>query len=169
MGNPRSRMITVVMAGALLVGAPVLAGCGQIAEKAIEGAAGQAVGGNVDINEDGVTVQDDQGNNVTIGDDVPIPDNWPAEIPVLEGGKLVSVMVAGDGASVNAMWTTPASAEETMAAYGAALESAGFTADSTSNTSGMVNSEYTGNGYTVSMTAVTADGSTTVIMTATKA
>jgi len=156
------------MAGALLITAPVLAGCGQIAENAVEQAAEQAVGGNVDITEDGLTVQDDEGNNVTIGEDVPIPDNWPAEIPVLEGGALVSVMVAGDGTSVNAMWTTPATAEETMAAYGAALASAGYTVDSNTNTSGMVNGEFSGNGYTVSTTAVTADGSTTVIMTATK-
>jgi hypothetical protein len=63
---------------------------------------------------------------------------------------------------------TDASPEEAAAAYGAALEDAGYTAETNSNLNGMFVSEYTGNGYTVGFNSIAADGQTTLMVTASK-
>ncbi len=104
---------------------------------------------------------------MAIGDDVQLPDNWPADVPVYDGGTLSMVTVEADG-SVNAMWTMDATPEEAIDTYGAALESAGFTSDSESNMGDMFIREYTGNDYTVSASTVEAEGSTSLIVTAEK-
>jgi hypothetical protein len=168
MMHPKRRLMTATLVALLALGTPALTSCGGAAQKAAEEAAGNAIGGNVDINSGGVTVQDSAGNNITIGDDVSLPDNWPKEIPAYEGGKLSSVMVAGDGSSVNTIWTTDATAEEAAKAYGAALESAGFTLGNTTNAEGMSGGDYTGNGYQVNIVAIAADGKTSLMVNAEK-
>jgi hypothetical protein len=167
MNATRMRTATVLLAGLVMVGAPVLAGCGQIAEQAAEKAAEQAIGGDVDVNDQGVTVTDDEGNQVAVGEDVALPDNWPAEVPVFDGGTLSMVTVQADG-SANAIWMTDAPPEEAAASYTAALEAAGYTSDSNSSMGAMFISEYTGNGYKVSTNTLAADGQTTVMVNATK-
>lgn len=162
----RSRAVAGVITAALVL-TPTLAACGGVAEEAAEQAAEQALGGDVELTDEGVTMTDDQGNEVAIGEDVAVPDNWPAEVPLFEGGTLQMVTVTGDGGA-SAMWMTDATPEEAAAAYGAALESAGYTSESNSNLGGMLVSEYKGNGYTVSMQSIDADGSTTLMVTAAK-
>jgi len=153
---------------AIALAVPALAGCSSAVQGAVEKAAGQAIGGNVDINSNGLSVTDSNGNQVQIGSDVTMPDNWPAAVPKFDGGKLTSVMVAGDGASVNAMWSTDASAADAAKAYGDALTSAGFTQDQTTNAGGVESSQYSGNGYTVNMVVSSAGDGTTVLVNAEK-
>ena len=162
------RIVTLAIATVLALGAPVLAGCSSAVQGAVEKAAGDAIGGNVDINSNGLSVTDSNGNQVQIGEDVTMPDNWPAEVPQFEGGKLASVMVAGDGASVNAMWTTEASVADAAKSYGDALTGAGFTQDQTANAGGMENAQYTGNGYSVNVIVSGSDGTTSVLVSAEK-
>ena len=97
-----------------------------------------------------------------------MPDNWPAAVPQFQGGKLASVMVAGDGASVNAMWTTEAAVADAAKSYGDALTGAGFTQDQTTNAGGMESSQYSGNGYTVNVIVSGSDGTTSVLVNAEK-
>jgi hypothetical protein len=162
----RTRAAIGVLSAALVL-APVLTSCGQAAEQAAEAAAEQALGGDVEVNDEGVTVTDDEGNQMAIGEDVSLPDNWPSDVPVYEDGTLQMVTVQADG-SANAMWNTDASPEDAAKAYGAALESAGYTSESNSNMGGMILAEYTGPAYTVSMQAIEADGTTALMVTAAK-
>lgn len=153
---------------AIALAVPALAGCGSAVQGAVEKAAGQAIGGNVDINSNGLSVTDSNGNQVQIGSDVTMPDNWPSVVPQFDGGKLTSVMVAGDGASVNAMWSTDASAADAAKAYGDALTGAGFKQDQTTNAGGVESSQYSGNGYTVNVVVSSAGDGTTVLVNAEK-
>ena len=167
MTSPQRRLATTALAAALVLGTPMLASCGGIAENAAEQAAEAAVGGDVDINDEGVTVTDDEGNEMAIGEGVSLPDTWPAEVPAFDGGTLSMVTVQKDG-SANAMWQVDGTAEEAAAAYGATLEAAGYTSESTSNIEGMMGGDYTGNGYTVNVVSLAADNETTLMVTATK-
>lgn len=164
----RTRAASAALACMLVLGTSALSGCDSAVQGAVEEAAGKAIGGNVDINSDGLSVTDASGNAVQIGDDVSVPDNWPAEVPIYDGGKLKSVMVAGDGASVNAVWQTDATAEEAAKAYGDALLAAGYTAGSTIDAAGAMGGDYTGNGYKVNVVASGAAGDTTLLVNAEK-
>lgn len=158
-----------LLAGVLAVGASTLTACGSAVENAVEEAAGNALGGDVNVDDGNISVTDEEGNEMQLGENVSVPDNWPSEVPVYDNGKLISVMVAGDGSSVNAVWQTDATTEEAAAAYGAALESSGFTVGDTSAMSGMTNSTYEGNGYTVTVTTLDAEGTATLMVNAEKA
>jgi hypothetical protein len=164
----RTRIPASLLAAVLLAGAPLLAACGGVAQQAAEQAAEKAVGGNVDITDDGIKVQASGGNEIQIGADVAVPDNWPKEIPVPDGAKLTSVMVAGDGSSVNAMWSTEGTAADVASAYDAALTGAGFTQDNTATVAGTVANDYSGNGYTVNVVVTDAGGTTSLLLNATK-
>ena len=52
--------------------------------------------------------------------------------------------------------------------YSAALEAAGYTAETNSTMGDMIVGEYVGNGYTVSFNWIDAEGQTTVMVTASK-
>lgn len=160
----RSRTITAIAIAALAF-SPTLVACGQAAEEVAEQAAEQAIGGDVEVDDQGVTVTDEEGNEVAIGEDVAVPDNWPADIPLYEGGTLQMVSVQADGAAT-AMWIVEGTPAEAASAYGAALEENGFTADSESTMGGMIVNSYTGNGFTVSMQALESDGQTTLMVVA---
>jgi hypothetical protein len=166
MSTIRMRSVAALASVALIL-TPALASCGQVAEKAAEQAAEQAIGGDVDVTDGGVTVTDEDGNQMAAGENVTIPDNWPAEVPVYDGGTLQVVTVQADG-SASAMWATDGTPQEAATAYAEALTSAGFTEDSTSNMGGMIVNMYTGNGFEVSLNALDADGTTNLMVTVQK-
>lgn len=167
--NRSSHRVTAVVLGSILaLGTPALVSCGSAVENAVEEAAGNALGGDVSIDDGNMTVTDAEGNEMQIGENIAVPDNWPAEIPVYEDGALISVVIGSGGASINAIWTTTGTPEEAAAAYGSALESAGFSGGDTSAVAGMSSMDYTGNGYTINVTTIAADGSTTLMMNAEK-
>lgn len=164
MSRIRSRTAMAALIAAVTI-LPSVAACGQAAEQAAEQAVEQAVGGDVDLDDGSVTVTDDEGNEMAIGEDVSLPDSWPADVPTYDGGSLAMVSVEGDG-SAGASWMTDATPEEAAAAYGAALLDAGYTEESTTNMGGMVVNEYTGNGYTVSIMSADAGEQTSLTVTA---
>ena len=57
----RRRITATVVSIALVAGAPLLAGCGNAAESAIENAAGDAIGGDVDLDDGTLTVTSSDG------------------------------------------------------------------------------------------------------------
>lgn len=79
----------LVVATVVAVVAVSLTGCGFIAQKASEKVTEKAIegatGNKVDINKDGVTVEGKDGGTATIGEDVKVPDDFPAEVPVYDG------------------------------------------------------------------------------------
>jgi hypothetical protein len=89
-----------------------------------------------------------------IGEDVPLPANWPATIPKPTGGKVNSVGVADNG-NANAFWVFTVSAQTVAADYEALLTQAGYTKvpDSDVDLEGMAGGDWTGNGYTLSVLA----------------
>jgi hypothetical protein len=169
MSITRRRVAGMTIALVLACGVPSLTGCGSAVQGAVEKAAGDAIGGNVNINSDGLSVTDSNGNQVQIGENVKMPDNWPSQVPQFEGGKLASVMVAGDGASVNALWTTDAALPDAAKAYRDALAAAGYTQDDTMSADGLESGNHTGNGYKVNFVISGSDGQTSIMVTAEKA
>jgi hypothetical protein len=159
----RSRAATGAVIAALML-SPALASCGMAAEEAAEQLAEQAIGGgDVEVNDGEVTITDDEGNAVAVGEDVAVPDTWPSEVPLFDGGTLQMVSVTNDG-SATAMWLVEGSAADAAAAYGASLEAAGYTVDTESNMGGMVVNSYKGSGFTVSMQSIASDESQTTLM-----
>lgn len=151
---------TAVIALAL---APALTACGggaaeSIAENAAENAMG---GGDVEINDEGVTVTDPSGNAMAAGENVALPDNWPTEVPVPDGGTLTFVTVTADG-SASAIWTVDGSPAEAVDAYAAALTGAGYTEESNAAADGTVMKGFAGNGWTITVAAAEADGTTSL-------
>ena len=163
-----SRIATAGLAGILLLGAPVLASCGNVAQDVVENAAGNAIGGDVKVNESGLSITDSNGNNMQIGSGVSLPSNWPSAVPTYDNGTLVMATAQGDGSSASATWTTDATADEAAKSYGDALTGAGFTSGTSANAAGLQGGDYTGNGYKVNVLAMSADNQTTLIVTAEK-
>lgn len=163
MNRRRTRTTAAALILSMLFATPALAACAGIAEQAAEQAAGAALGGDVNVEDGGVTVTDESGNAIAIGENIDVPENWPAEVPLFEGGSMVSVSVNADG-TAGAMWTTDTTAEEAAAAYDKTLTAAGYTQTETANMGGMIVTGYEGNGLTVSVSTITSDDQTTGVM-----
>ena len=160
------RRSALALTGILVLSAPSIAGCGDTIQQGAERIAEEAVGGDVEIDEGGVTVQGDQGQELAIGSDVVLPDSWPATVPAFDGGQLVVVSV--QQADANAMWTSAGTPEAARDQYRAALEAAGFVIDSESTIGGLTVIGASGNGYRVETTIGGAGGETSVTVTASR-
>jgi len=141
-----------------------LTACGGVAETVTEQAMEEAMGGDVAINDEGISMTDDEGNQMAIGEGVAVPDNWPSNIPLYDG-TLVMVSSAADG-TATASWTTEGDPAAVADAYGAQLEGAGYSLQSDSNFDGSILREYTSSELTISVIAGQADGVTSLTMTA---
>lgn len=152
---------------------PALASCGGgSAESAVissDAPATTAASASVTASADGApTPHASEDTTVGVGNDVPLPGNWPAAIPAYEGGSLVSVVVVGDGSEINATWLTDASTPEAAADMDAAMKAAGFTSGVNATASGMSSVDYAGNGYTVNITVYTSGDQSNVSINASK-
>jgi hypothetical protein len=156
----------LLVAAALAAAVPLLGACGSSVEQAAEQAAEQALGGDVTIDDESMTFTDEEGNEIAVGEGIDLPANWPANVPAFEGGTLGVASVNADG-TASAMWTTETSSADVVAAYGATLEGAGYTQTSTSAMGDLNIADYTGNGQTVNVSAIAADGTTTLVITVT--
>jgi hypothetical protein len=110
-----------------------LAACGSAQEAVSEQLVEQAAGGDVDIelDDDGqvasIETEDGSLTAVTGGD---VPEEWPADVPLFDGGVLgSSQVVTSDGQTVVSLsYTTDADPAETFESLVAAYGAAGFTA-----------------------------------------
>lgn len=140
-----------------------LTACGGAAETLTEQAMEEATGGDVAINDEGITMTDDEGNQMAIGEGVAVPDNWPSNIPLYDG-TLVMVSSAADG-TATASWTADGDPAAVADAYGAQLESAGYALESDSNFDGSILREYSSSELYITVMAGQADGVTSLTMT----
>lgn len=155
-----TRLATAALATGLVLG---VSACGQAAEKAAEQAAEQAIGGDVDVNDGNVTVKDGEGNEVSLGENVELPADWPSAVPAVEGGTLTMAGLDGDGGA-SAMWQVDADPETASTAYASQLESAGFTKDAEAMLDEAAMRQFLGNGLRVSVSATESDGATAVLV-----
>ncbi|MCF8527386.1 MAG: hypothetical protein K9G24_07625 [Candidatus Nanopelagicales bacterium] len=160
----RHRTLAAVSIAALLV-LPLTASCGNTSEQLAESIAEQAVGGDVEVSDDSVSITDNEGNAVVVGEDVALPDSWPSDVPAFEGGTLSTAFIDASGAAY-AVWATDSSAQDAADAYGALLEGAGMTMEQESVMDSLVVRDYTGNGWSANVSAGNIDGSTTISISA---
>ena len=65
--SPAARFGSTALAAALLLGTPALVSCGDAIQQGAEQIAEGAVGGNVDITDEGVTIEGEDGENLAMG------------------------------------------------------------------------------------------------------
>ena len=90
--------------------------------------------GNVKVEESGnqstVTVTGENGAKVTIaGEGTKLPDDYPKDVPVVGGAKIVMVTSAPDGSSL--IMESPDSFDKTVAFYKQAIADNGWKSDAT--------------------------------------
>lgn len=153
--------------GAALLAVSGVTACSGVSEQAAQTMAEQAVegavGGDVDITDDSMTVTDAEGNEMAVGSDISIPDTWPADVPLFDGTLSVA-SVQADGTAY-AMWSTdldPVTAADT---YAEALAAAGYALTQDATMGGMVIREYSSATRTVSVVSGEADGATSLTVT----
>ncbi|OHE80861.1 MAG: hypothetical protein A2X76_12445 [Lysobacterales bacterium GWF1_69_6] len=102
--EPMPRLLTVALAAALL------AACGKaeekaeetLVEKAIEASSGQHAEVDIANGQQTVTIETEEGTYVaTSGDDVRLPDTFPADVRLPDDGRLITAMSLGDAVSVS--------------------------------------------------------------------
>lgn len=141
----------------------LLAGCGSddVAEKVAEEALEEAAGGSadVDVDDDGLTVTDDEGNTSTIGTD--LPDDFPVDdVPLLEGEVLSATAV--EGKSFMVMIQVDGAAEAAQDDAVALLTDAGYDGESESMAEGFYTAQLTKPGFEVGVNTVEAEGAAQV-------
>ncbi len=79
----------------LVISALAMTGCEAIARKATERIAEEAIegesGAEVDISEEGFTVEGDDGSSATFSQNGEVPSTFPKDVPVYEGTIITSV------------------------------------------------------------------------------
>ncbi|MFA7323675.1 MAG: hypothetical protein WC005_04875 [Candidatus Nanopelagicales bacterium] len=158
----------ITVAATLLLGAPIMSACGQSAESLTEQAIEAGTGSDVDIEGDKVTVTDEDGTAVSIGEDVALPSNWPSDVPTVDG-TLFTVSVSETSGEASAMWKTAGDPAAMAGAYKSALEAAGYTITSETKTADLVIIGAEGNGKTISVMFSQAEGEAVVTLSVAKA
>jgi hypothetical protein len=155
-----NKRIAGIAAALLLVpGLFALSGCGKAAQEAVEQGIEQGTGGDVEIDDDGVKVTDEEGNEFAAGDDVELPSTWPEVVPTPEGTLVFAGGSAADGAS-SAVWQVDGSVDDAITAYSAKLSAAGFSVGETMDLGTGQSATYTGNGYMVAVIVGEGEGGT---------
>ena len=146
-----------IVAAVILTVAGVATGCGgeQLAEQLGE----QAIDGQVDIEDDSVSITDQEGNEFAVGEGTEIPPTWPTEVPLYSGGTLVLVTSQSDG-TATALWEAPETVDQAVAAYDDALTSSNFRLDQDASIAGSIVRTYLSESHTVNVTAVEVDSAT---------
>ena len=163
--SPAARFGSTALAAALLLGTPALVSCGDAIQQGAEQIAEGAVGGNVDITDEGVTIEGEDGENLAMGSNLSLPNSWPSAVPAFEGGSLSVVSVSG--ANANAMWTYEGSGNDALATYRSALESAGYVIETESTIGGLTVINAVGTGFRIDATLGEVAGQTSITVTAT--
>jgi hypothetical protein len=95
-------------------------GCDTLKEKIVEKVFEKALEGDgthkVDISKGGVTVKGKDGETVVLGgDNVKLPEGWPAVVPMYPGAKLLAVMATNNPGQGKGHLATFESADPTTA------------------------------------------------------
>lgn len=159
-----ARFGSTALAAVLLLGTPALVSCGDAIQQGAEQIAEGALGGDVDITDEGLTIEGEGGENLALGSDLALPESWPAAVPAFEGGSLSVVSVSAGNA--NAMWTYEGTGDDALATYRSALESAGYVIETESTIGGLTVMNAAGNGFRIDATIGEVAGQTSVTVTA---
>lgn len=123
----------------------------------------------VDLDDNGITINDDdEGTTASFGENVKLPDNFPEEIPVLDGAKIVGVTVTlKEGSWISLI--TDKTVEEAAGWYDAKLLGAGWTVSGSYTAGGMTTKMYENGSFnlTVIVSAGEDGGPTGVMVTET--
>lgn len=166
--RPIHRTLFVVALGAFAVSA-----CGAAQEAVSERLVEQAAGGDVDIelDDDGqvASIQTEDGSlDMSVGGD--LPSEWPADVPLFDGGTLTSSQVAVSNGQtiVSLTYDTDRAADDAVDSLQAVYEAAGFTTTATSDmgddTGRLVGYVGDRDGTTVSVTATSGADDPTVLL-----
>jgi hypothetical protein len=159
--SPRKALVT--SASALLLTFTV-AGCGaaedELAEKITEEAVEAAGDGTeVDIEEDGVTVTDENGDQASIGTEM--PDDFPVDdVPLVEGTVVSASSV--DGASFTLMLEVEGDPETAHEEAVTLLTDAGYTSGTEMNSEGYYAATLSKEGFEVGVTTMAGDPATQI-------
>lgn len=158
--TPRGSAVAALVLGAGLT----LAACGSVAEEAAEQAIEESLGGgNVEVEDDGLKITDDEGNEIATGSQASLPEEWPDEIPVPEGDLISST------ASPNAVSITVQSDGDADAIFTdlkSQVEAAGFSAEFTSQNEDVQAASLTRGEEIVSITVIDDEDGVTIQMSA---
>ena len=157
----RQRSIAAI-ATLTLIFTPALTACGEGAEQAVEQFAENAIGGDVDIEEGNVSIKDEQGNEMVVGADIALPENWP--LPVPRSGTLAMATVQTDGTAY-AMWVVDGPAAQVADDYGQLLIAEGYALNQETNLDGAIMRDYSAMGMFVSVVVGETEGETTIAVT----
>jgi len=80
----------------------------KIGEKIAETAIEKATGGKVDLKKNAATFKDEKtGDFQSYGEDIALPENFPADLKKLDGAKISHVSAAGNGSSAALVQVVP--------------------------------------------------------------
>jgi hypothetical protein len=107
----------------------------------ITDADGNVVTGEADSETGDVVVESEDGSFST-GATTELPDEWPSDVPEPNGLSIANATVIGSDTERTISVGGSASGEEFVESYASALESAGFTEDSSFTADGTINNSY---------------------------
>lgn len=147
------------MASIALTAVILLTACGgeQLAEQIGE----QAINGEVQIDDDSISITDEEGNELSAGGGTELPASWPANVPAFPDGDLVVATSMSEG-SATALWETTQPVDAAAATYEALLVSSGFTLEQDAVIDGTIVRSYRGDTHIANMTVAKANGSTNI-------
>lgn len=156
------RALTAVAVVPALTLTLAVGGCGaedevaeRLTEEAVEGAAGGDA--DIDIEDDGVTITDENGEQASIG--TKLPEDFPVDdVPLVEGTVVSATAV--DGATYMVILEVEGTPEEAQEQALGMLTDAGFSSDSEMNAEGFFSSELSKDGYGVTLSAFDNTGTT---------
>lgn len=141
------------------------AGCGKsssehAAEKAVESAmAAQGQKADVSIQSDSMKITTQEGS-MSFGEGTKIPDDWPSDVPVYKGMKLVTAFSSPEGGALQG--TTSDSAAKVESFYKEQAAKNGWTEDASFRQGDMVSLIYKKEKRVLSMIATSADSETSI-------
>lgn len=153
----KRRLVNIAAVAMTVAG--LTAGCGG--EQRAEQIGEQAINGEVDIEDDSISITDDEGNEFSAGTGTELPASWPEDVPLFPDGELV-LATSQSERSATALWETTQSVDEAAATYDAVLVSSGFTLDQDANISGTIARTYQGDVNVVNVTVADVDATTNV-------
>ncbi len=148
----------VLIAAVVLALSAVTGDCG---ERMAEQIGGEIVDGQVEIDDDSISITDDEGTEFEAGGGAQIPASWPSDVPVFPSGDVVLATSQSDG-TATALWETAATAEAAADEYDALLVGQGFAMDEDSTVAGAIIRSYTGDLHSVNVTVARIDGMTSL-------
>lgn len=120
-------VVVAVLAGLQFL-ASMLLNPAKLMEMAIE----HETGADIDIARDGSAIRgtgpDGEKFDISTGEALSVPEKWPSDIPVMDGGRIIqsAAMGQGDEAGMFIIYETSKSAAEVIAFYKAELTKQGF-------------------------------------------